>query len=110
MSEENANVISGAIIEQVDEGAVVLQYPINFEGRKISTIKLNLLDLTSDKQDRAADRYLKSGGCPGVLVLTPKYLALCASEVADVPYEAIAKLVGPDYVDLTQRVQNFLMS
>lgn len=103
-TDEQAAAVENPLLRTVD-----LTYPLTFEGRTIAQVCLDLSLLTSDALERAEQHYMRSGGIPAMAELTLQYCAYCAAEAAGLPYEAVRKLVGPDYMEVCLIVQNFLL-
>lgn len=93
-----------SLVQTVD-----LRYPFDFEQRKITQVTLDLSALAGDAMRRAEHRYVRGGGNPGIMEVSLEYCACCAAEISGLPYEAMDKLLGPDRMEVSLLVQNFLL-
>ncbi|MCE5315162.1 MAG: hypothetical protein ABFD49_11150 [Armatimonadota bacterium] len=87
-----------------------LRYPITFEGSKIEEICLDLMSLSGTVLSAARKRY-ESDGKHALIIgaLSLDFCAYAAADAASLPYEAIAKFVGPDYYRVAGAVRDFLV-
>lgn len=88
---------------------VKLSEPIHVDGKEIKEINLNLSSLKG-RDIIAADREARMHGVTGLNPLfTQEGLLIVASKACGIKYDDLLQLSAPDFMDLTMRVQNFLM-
>ncbi|MCE5314178.1 MAG: hypothetical protein ABFD49_11825 [Armatimonadota bacterium] len=87
---------------------VTLRFPIQFEGRAIESLEVDLSKLTGEAFGKTATRYTSEGHGDASPV-SLDFCAYCASVCAEVPTELMGKLIGPDYCEAALLVQNFLL-
>lgn len=87
---------------------VTLRYPVEFEGRKVKVLELDLSVLKGERLSEMEIRMSKAGQIVASEQFSPTYCAYGAAEAAGVPIELINELMGPDYMEVTALVQGFL--
>lgn len=88
---------------------VKLSKPIKIDGKEINEINLNLSSL-SGWDIIEADRQVRMRGATGLNPLfSQDGLLFVASRACGIKYDDLLQLNAPDFLELTLRVQNFLM-
>ena len=88
----------------------VLRKPLNFEGKEITEIELNLDDMSKEDIDSAEQLYRLNGGRNmGLLEMDKRYLTAVISFASGLPIEAFNGMGARNYTHLTLKVQNFLL-
>lgn len=84
--------------------------PIQFDGKEITELDLQLEDISGMDICEAEKAYVAQGGAPSVLELSKAFTAEVAARACGVPVELIKVLKAKDFNAVTTTVQDFLLN
>lgn len=84
--------------------------PYDFEDNKFESIELDLDGLRGSDITEAYRLYAAAGNFSPMVSTDPNFCARLAAAAAGKPLEFIDNLPAPDFIYVTQAVQNFLLS
>ena len=92
------------------EGEVMkLSKPVEFEGEKITELRVDLEGLTGADLEAAEREWQASGGGGAMAEVSKAYLLCVAARATGKRVELLRRLSAKDYSRLTVTVQNFLL-
>lgn len=84
--------------------------PFEFEGETFESIDLDLDGLRGSDITEAYRLYASAGNFSPMVSTDPNFCSQIAASAASKPLEFIDALPAPDFIYVTQAVQNFLLS